>query len=216
MQWRGLALALRLCVLTLLALFGATACGGTTSEPSSGSENNAGESALGGPCVPQDEYQTSFRGFALDEVSIERSLQCESRRCVINHFQGRVSCPYGQADPTTGKSLPIHDPERCRIPGASGKDPRDGIEVEVPPQLANRRPVDAVYCSCQCDGPDPTAEYCVCPAGFDCVKLVAFGDGDLPGFYCERTGTHFDPTVTGEECSAASRNCGAGNPPYDR
>ena len=54
---------------------------------------------IGDPCTPEDEYQKYFSGYAVSEVNIEsRSFQCETRLCLVNHFQGRVSCPYGQLD----------------------------------------------------------------------------------------------------------------------
>lgn len=56
---------------------------------------------VGDPCIPEDEYDTQFAGFKVTEENIEsRSFQCETRICLVNHFQGRVSCPMGQAAPT--------------------------------------------------------------------------------------------------------------------
>ncbi|MFT3771948.1 MAG: hypothetical protein QM820_41610 [Minicystis sp.] len=53
---------------------------------------------VGDPCTPEDEYNTQFPGFKVAEENIEsRSFQCSTRICLVNHFQGRVSCPYGQA-----------------------------------------------------------------------------------------------------------------------
>lgn len=64
---------------------------------------------IGDPCTPEDEYNPAFGGFKVTEENIEsRSFQCESRICLVNHFQGRVTCPYGQTKRTT-----------C-IPGGSG------------------------------------------------------------------------------------------------
>ncbi len=52
---------------------------------------------IGDPCIPEDEYQGTFAGFKVSQENIEsRSFQCESRICLVNHFQGRVSCPLGQ------------------------------------------------------------------------------------------------------------------------
>jgi hypothetical protein len=52
---------------------------------------------VGDPCVPEQEYQTCFAGFSIDSVDTEtKSFQCQTRVCLVNHFQGRVSCPYGQ------------------------------------------------------------------------------------------------------------------------
>src|ERR1051326_3772714 len=77
---------------------------------------------VGDPCIPEDEYGQTFNGYADTEVNVEsKSFQCETRVCIVNHFQGRVSCPYGQteaeiADPATGPTSPV----RCRIPGTDG------------------------------------------------------------------------------------------------
>jgi hypothetical protein len=61
--------------------------------------SNCGGSGVGDPCVPEDEYLTTFSGFAVGEVNVEsRSFQCLTRVCLVNHFQGRVSCPFGQAE----------------------------------------------------------------------------------------------------------------------
>jgi hypothetical protein len=55
---------------------------------------------VGDPCVPEDEYNPDFAGFKVTEENIEsRSFQCQTRICLVNHFQGRVSCPLGQEEP---------------------------------------------------------------------------------------------------------------------
>lgn len=55
---------------------------------------------IGDPCTPEDEYNAQFNGFKVTEDNIEsRSFQCESRICLVNHFQGRVTCPLGHAAP---------------------------------------------------------------------------------------------------------------------
>src|SRR5271165_2585312 len=52
---------------------------------------------IGDPCVPEQEYLPTFQGFDPQEVSVEsKSFQCMTRLCLVNHFRGRVSCPYGQ------------------------------------------------------------------------------------------------------------------------
>src|SRR4051812_33322949 len=52
---------------------------------------------IGDPCTPEDEYDTQFPGFKVQQENIEsRSFQCATRICLVNHFQGRVSCPRGQ------------------------------------------------------------------------------------------------------------------------
>jgi hypothetical protein len=185
---------------------------------------------VGDPCVPEDEYITNFSGFSEDQVNVEsRSFQCLTRVCLVNHFQGRVSCPYGQTEETA--NLCKENPSRCapggdlyaqscRLPGQDGSDASDQITVPVLPQRVERTANRAVYCSCRCAGPDPNANYCECPSGFQCTELVdnlGIGRGQLAGSYCIKNGTRFDEDASpGPTCSPADGgNCGNGgaNPP---
>jgi hypothetical protein len=156
---------------------------------------------IGDPCVPEDEYSPTFSGFALTEVSTEsRSFSCQSRLCLVNRFQGRVSCPYGQETNAAGAA-------HCTLPGSE-----EPVSVRVPPQLLDRRARDAVYCSCRCDGPDPKASYCECPSGFECSPAVpdlSLGRAQLPGSYCLRAGSQFDDARVRRSASCASEaaNC---------
>jgi hypothetical protein len=53
---------------------------------------------VGDPCTPDEEYDALFDGFDIAENYLEsRSLQCATRVCLVNYFQGRVSCPLGQS-----------------------------------------------------------------------------------------------------------------------
>ncbi len=53
---------------------------------------------VGDPCTPEEEYSAVFDGFDVAENYIEsRSFQCATRVCLVNYFQGRVSCPLGQS-----------------------------------------------------------------------------------------------------------------------
>ena len=173
---------------------------------------------VGDPCIPEDEYQTAFGSFAVTEVNVEsRSFQCETRVCLVNHFRGRVSCPYGQSDIDITTS-PGEDPHRCVVPGTDGSNGADVIAVPVSPQLAGRRADRSVYCSCRCDGPDPNARYCECPSGYSCVDLVEdlqLGSGlaQLAGSYCIKDGTQFDKTdIDSESCVFDRDNCGEPRP----
>jgi hypothetical protein len=159
-------------------------------------------SGVGDPCVPEEEYAPDFAGFSAEEASAEsRSLQCETRVCLVNHFQGRVSCPYGQSEQqATG------DP-RCFVPGSA-----DPIRSAVSPQLSKRRADDAVYCSCRCNGPDQNARYCECPSGFSCEDVIpklGLGKEQLAGSYCVREGTgfHRNTLPANEVCDAKQKNC---------
>ncbi len=148
---------------------------------------------IGDPCMPEDEYRPDFGGFAIGEVNLEdRSVQCASRLCLVNHFQGRVSCPLGQKAGEGG----------CTVPGTS-----EPVTVDVAAWDLDRSADATVYCSCRCDGPDPNARYCDCPSGFACRHLLddlELGSAELAGSYCIREGTEFRPTDTGGPTCADS------------
>jgi hypothetical protein len=157
---------------------------------------------VGDPCIPEDEYRTNFGGFTETQVNVEsRSFQCETRVCLVANFRGRVSCPYG------------NEGEPCAIPGTEGKRAEDVVVPDVEPQLLERRPEQAVYCSCRCKGEDPNATYCECPSGFTCEKLVddlGKGNKQLAGSYCIKSGTfrNDDPSqILPDECERAANNC---------
>jgi hypothetical protein len=151
---------------------------------------------VGDPCTPEDEYNPSFPGYQPTEVNVEsKSFQCETRVCLVNHFQGRVSCKYGQDKPAAGASGPCHLPGDATVP----------ITEQVSPQLVKRQADAAVYCSCRCDGPDSNARYCKCPSGYACEHLVdelgiPGAKGQLAGSYCVRDGTEYNRTQLGNNC----------------
>lgn len=140
------------------------------------------EAGVGDPCIPEDEYQVDFAGYSEKEVNVEsRSFQCETRVCLVNKFRGRVSCKYGG--------------DACKTP-----DGRENIGVAVAQQLVERRPIDAVYCSCRCAGiggvKDDGSPYCECPEGFRCEDLIKdfdLGNKQLAGGYCVKEGTEVTP-----------------------
>jgi hypothetical protein len=166
-------------------------------------------SGVGDPCIPEKEFDPTFLGFDPGEVNVEsKSFQCLTRLCLVNHFQGRATCPYGQnktasglpdppigpggAFPSTQDSFKQSigpclipggtDPQKDAITGDPVNDPADGQQVK--PQCVDREAVDTVYCSCRCanaDGKtDDGANYCTCPDGFQCNQLVApTGLGDV-------------------------------------
>jgi len=181
---------------------------------------------VGDPCIPEDEYQQTFSGFQQTEVNVEsRSFQCATRICLVNHFQGRVSCKLGQdapLDATTG--MPTGKEPTCSIPGtktapiAADKDHND-ITVKVPAQLVARQTDKAVYCSCRCNGPDKNARYCECPDGFECAKLVddlkipGSTGGNLAGSYCIRAGSAYTTKTDTPQTECSKENpetCGCG------
>jgi hypothetical protein len=190
---------------------------------------------IGDPCVPEQEYLPSFQGFDPEEVSVEsKSFQCMTRLCLVNHFRGRVSCPYGQSPDGT----PVKGAANCCPPqSATCKNSAGcctpGIAQPVtPPVDANGKPLDvlnkeaqcpsrtadkAVYCSCRCANlngqTNDGANYCTCPDGFRCQQLVtSIGQGNegLTGAYCVKTGTEYNPNTP---CADVTCNVVPGTPP---
>jgi hypothetical protein len=194
----------------LLGVFCVVALGGLPLACQSG--------GVGDPCVPEDEYKTDFAGFKLSEENIEsRSFQCQTRICLVNHFQGRVSCPLGQAKPVAGaeptgcqtadsdkvddKDLPAEKAKACCVPGTD-----TALDVEVCGQCqdgSGRDAEQAVYCSCRCgvaegEPEDPNFNFCECPSGFACEEIrpnVGLGDVQLTGRYCIKQGTGYKKGV---------------------
>lgn len=44
-----------------------------------------------------------------------------------------------------------------------------------------------VFCTCRCDGPLGTGDFCTCPTGFSCEPILSAGGPELRGSYCVRT-----------------------------
>ncbi len=189
-----------------------------------------GQTGIGDKCVPEQEFNTGFLGFDVKEVSVEsKSFQCQTRLCLVNHFQGRVSCPYGQ-DPEgkapTGAARPAGGPGNCFVPGTYSPQTKTGAAItgaddkgvvldpkrkaSVQPQCADRRADRAVYCSCRCaDVNGQTSDgsnYCKCPDGFSCKQLVSsIGSGNegLTGAYCIKDKSEYDANnACGNLCDA--------------
>jgi hypothetical protein len=183
----------------LAAILGVTVLTGAGCQPS----------GVGDPCIPEQEYDPTYAGANFDEVGVvPGSFQCLTRLCLINHFQGRVTCPYGQQ--ANGSPLMNSSATNgCVTPGL-----QTDVSVAVAPQCINRQTADAVYCSCRCENlsgaTDDGANYCKCPSGFSCTQLVsslgAGLDQGLTGGYCVRDGTAFSASPT----SASSMACGMG------
>jgi hypothetical protein len=174
------------------------------------------QTGVGDPCIPEQEYNTDFNGFDEQEVNVEsKSFTCQTRLCLVNHFRGRVSCPYGQDEnknpprSTDGKDFNGQPVAACVVPGTNQAIEGNTADTKkksfVSPQCSDRTADKAVYCSCRCaniDGKtDDGANYCTCPDGFACEQLVtSIGQGDtgLTGAYCIKNGSKY---VRGNACS---------------
>ncbi|MEO8918591.1 MAG: hypothetical protein ABI488_14280 [Polyangiaceae bacterium] len=156
------------------------------------------QAALGDPCLTGDEYFPSFRGFSENEVNLETGgAMCSTGVCLANHFQGRVSCPYGQAAGSAD----------CLVPGS--KVPVTGA---VEPQLVARTAADAVICSCHCDGDGP-GPYCTCPDSMQCEHVIDdlhLGGDELAGSYCIPKGTQYE--AKSDQTLCTDPNCGDAHP----
>lgn len=177
------------------------------------------DEGVGDPCVPEQEFNTDFNGFDEKEVNVEsKSFQCRTRICLVNHFRGRVSCPYGQT--TTGEATyPGQKP--CTVPGTSTPitgNPNDTRKQKsVPAQCVDRAADRAVYCSCRCadlDGNTPSDQaFCECPDGFQCEQLVtSIGKGNegLTGRYCIKKDTQIKPEkppCSDGDCDPTFKKC---------
>lgn len=60
-----------------------------------------GPGKMGDPCIPDSEKNYQFPGFKVSEINLVSNDfdACETGVCLVNHFQGRVSCPLGQPAP---------------------------------------------------------------------------------------------------------------------
>jgi hypothetical protein len=185
---------------------------------------------IGDPCTPEQEYSATFAGFSSQEVSTEgESFQCQTRLCLVNHFQGRATCPYGQ----NAMGMPIPPANAaCKTPGissdvtgplnANGTPVDSTIGKTVQPQCTQRTKDQTVYCSCRCadiNGTQNGGNFCTCPSGFSCTQLVssisAAGDQGLTGAYCIKSGTAFDSASGATTCTTCGgvngQNCGSLN-----
>lgn len=169
------------------------ACGQSESSVPSPDAN----AALGEPCQGLSESDPEFPGFMLDTVTIDDNTPaCRSGICAVHHFQGRVSCPYGQLSGSSG----------CALPGSG-----EPVVVPVFAQIVSRPARLASVCSCRCAGPD-AGPFCECPSQLECIPLIddlGFGRPKLAGSYCLPTGSAYqagtvDPSNT---CRAELQNC---------
>ncbi|AUX22122.1 hypothetical protein SOCEGT47_026230 [Sorangium cellulosum] len=145
---------------------------------------------VGDPCLPEEEYDPQFAGFKVTEENIEsRSFQCQTRICLVNHFQGRVSCPLGQ-----------EAPKGCNPDGDANCSQQDCQESGTyAPDCDPADPNSCVRGTCNAEG-----SFCGCETAADCPGSAEDGwhcrEGVCKLFLCRAgfTGCQ-DPTKSAAE-----------------
>ena len=171
-----------------------------------GTERQAEPAKLGEACIVTDEYKPTWSGFAVTGVSVETQAgACESDVCLIHHFQGRASCPYGQTQ------VEAEESPKCFVPGTV-----EPVTVPVVPQLLERREATASICSCRCDGPGE-GPFCECPESMECKPLFSDlgleGEAEVAGSYCIPSGTEYSELDRGGAiCDREQTNCEEAQP----
>ena len=207
--------------LAWLMVVASVACGGSSRTSTASDAGNSPTDAcvpsdalpvaapVGAPCVPRSELNPQFSGSSEGELGLETpSASCASQVCLIDHFAGRVSCPYGQ-------SADGHGPDGgpgCTVPGSC-----EPVTVQVLPQCADRTAAEAVYCSCRCANSegktDDGATYCTCPSSMTCVQLLAAfpnpdgGPQTTGGAYCTKPGPEYEGGMCGATCDPTKTPC---------
>ncbi len=184
---------------------------------SSGSAPTSAASA-GVACTPSIELSAAFGGFNYHEVTLDQgNASCNGGVCLVNHFQGLTSCPYGQDQ---NGNPPPGAPSGCTVPGTSMPVQPNlpvsggGVAQTVDPWCTDRPSSQTVYCSCRCENAegstDDGASYCTCPSGYSCTQVVpAVQSGDPnAGAYCIKSGTAYDSNaVCPALCDPRSNPC---------
>ena len=166
----------------------------------------AGPVTVGAPCDADQPTDPTFSGSADTEISVDTLPNAPSGApvCLVYHFTGLVSCPYGQdsagAGPDGGAG--------CVTPGGMP------VTAAVSPQCADRSPANTVFWSCRCadvDGATGNATYCACPSGMSCTPTISpiGGSGDtVAGSYCLPPSAAYDPTTAcSVKCDPTTHPC---------
>lgn len=137
---------------------------------------------VGVPCIPEDEYSFRFPGFKVTEDIIEsRSFQCATRICLVNHFQGRVSCPLGQPVPKDVDGQPgcsLEDDKSCweRDESGAAKDTgRKCVEAgSFSPSCdpTQGKEADTLCASLGAGAKCNEAGFCECSTNADCLFVT--------------------------------------------
>ena len=159
---------------------------------------------VGTPCVPMSEQSATFGGSSRQDAELETvpTMTSGSAVCLGFHFQGRVTCPYGQS--ADGGSP---DGKGCETTGGQP------VASAVQPQCVNRTAAVAVTWSCRCanvDGQTGDGPYCNCPMGTTCAQAVSAltsATSVLSGAYCVPTGSFASADTCSAECDPVKHPC---------
>jgi hypothetical protein len=218
------------CGVLILAL---AACG-SSGETSTGDAGTA--AAIGAACIPSQDLLPTFLGFDERMVTLDKgNAACGGGVCLVNHYRGRVTCPYGQNGMATSADLsptganepcngtkPGDQNSACCTPGSekpviASQDVESATPThsQVQPACTDRPSAKTVTCSCRCANAagktDDSAQYCSCPGGFTCTQVVpelTVGD-PLAGAYCIANGSAYDSLTS---CTGAA-GCDPTNKP---
>jgi hypothetical protein len=186
--------------------------GGATGDAAPSEAGVQPPAPLGASCIPFQELSRTFAGFDLSEVTLDQNdSACLSGLCLVNHFQGRASCNYGQNSDGEGNA----DAAACAVPGTGATVVPNGPQGQlVEPQCLDRTPQLAVTCSCRCANPlggtDDAGVYCTCTNGTTCIQVVpdlVAGD-PLAGGYCVPMGSDYDASsACADTCDPTMFDC---------
>jgi hypothetical protein len=160
---------------------------------------------IGTPCIPSQETSATFDGYNSSEINLDGiPAQSGAPTCLVDHFQGLVTCPYGQN--ASG------DAPTCAAPCTTiGGDPVLGA---VEPQCVDRLASKVVLWSCRCANAEGRTDdgdtYCTCPVGLHCVQLISsIGDAGsgFAGGYCATSAQATGAGTCGATCDPATHPC---------
>jgi hypothetical protein len=127
------------------------------------------DDGVGDPCIPEtipcsdpDSNGDRKCGFNLQESYIESSsVQCRSRLCIVHKLDNKSN----GATPADPRLI------------CDGEDRDNGCVTEA--EFSQ-----SIFCTCRCDGPSTSVDFCECPDGFSCEDVLQLGGDGIRGKYC--------------------------------
>jgi hypothetical protein len=147
---------------------------------------------IGDPCIPDPEKNFVFANFNLGETTLVSNdfNACETGLCLINHFQGRVSCPLGQAAPK-----PCNGPaDATTCDGGQACVEAGTVTVYCDPAQAGQCEAYGGVCNAQRGACDCSSD-AQCPEGTTCDVATK----ECKRYVCHAPGACQSPRATDEE-----------------